>query len=256
MSRAGKTFFITGGCSGLGLALATKLHNEGANICIADLNDEEGQKIQQSFGDRCLFQKTNVTIEKEVGAAVAATVAKFKTLSGCINCAGIGSATTTVSRKNEPMDSRIFDFIMQINIYGTFYGSAHCAAAMAKLPAEADGSRGIIVNIASVAGIEGQKGQVPYSASKGAVIGMTLPMARDLARFGIRVMTVAPGIINTPLMMSSSEKVQKNLLSQVVYPKRFGEPSEFAHLVAAIIDNKYMNAEVIRFDAGIRFANL
>merc|ERR1712110_910488 len=140
--------------------------------------------------------------------------------------------------------------------YGTFYGSAHAARAMAKCPAAEDGSRGVIINVASVAGIEGQKGQLVYSASKGAVIGMTLPMARDLGQYGIRVMTIAPGIIDTPLMQSASPKVKDGLLAQVPAPKRFGAPEEFAHLCASIIDNGYLNGETIRMDGGVRFANL
>merc|ERR1719181_2718171 len=144
---------------------------------------------------------------------------------------------TTVGKDGKPHPSKVFDFIMKLNVYGTFYGSAHGAAAMAKCPAAADGSRGVIINVSSVAGIEGQKGQLVYSASKGAVIGMTLPMARDLSRYGIRVMTIAPGIIDTPLMQSTSPKVKEGLLAQVVAPKRFGSTDEFAQLVTSIIDN-------------------
>merc|ERR1719265_2837373 len=146
--------------------------------------------------------------------------------------------------------------IMKLNCYGTFYGSAHCASAMAKCEPAADGSRGVIINVASQAGIEGQKGQLVYAASKGAVIGMTLPMARDLSRYGIRVCTIAPGIIDTPLMKSAAPKVQQGLLAQVVAPKRFGAPEEFAKLCTSIIDCGYLNGEVIRMDGGIRFSNM
>merc|ERR1719316_2059202 len=194
--------------------------------------------------------------ETSVASAVEAVTTKFKGLHGVVNCAGMGMAMTTIDKKLEPHKSKVFDFIMKLNTYGTFYGSAHCASAMAKCPAAEDGSRGVIINVASVAGIEGQKGQLVYSASKGAVIGMTLPMARDLARYGIRVMTIAPGIIDTPLMQSTSPKVKEGLLAQVAAPKRFGAPEEFAHLCASIIDNGYLNGEVIRMDGGIRFANL
>merc|ERR1712066_1045670 len=141
---------------------------------------------------------------------------------------------TTINKKMAPHDAGVFDFIMKLNTYGTFYGSSYGASAMVKCPAAEDGSRGVIINVASVAGIEGQKGQLVYSASKGAVIGMTLPMARDLARYGIRVMTIAPGIMGTPLMKGAPQKVQDGLLAQVVAPKRFGESDEFAHLVASI----------------------
>ena len=173
MSRTGKTYFITGGASGLGLATARKLHREGANVTIADLNEKAGKALEAEFGERCLFQKVDVTKEEQVAAAVENTVKTFGTLNGCVNSAGLGAAETTVSRDGKPMRSKTWDFVMKINAYGTFYGSAYCAAAMSKLPADADGNRGVIVNVSSIAGIEGQKGQLVYSASKGAVIGMT-----------------------------------------------------------------------------------
>merc|ERR1719217_1123366 len=165
-------------------------------------------------------------------------------------------AMTTIDKKMEPHKSQVFDFVTKLNLYGTFYGSSYGASAMAKLPAAEDGSRGVFINVSSVAGIEGQKGQLVYSASKGAVIGMTLPMARDLGRYGIRVMTIAPGIIDTPLMQAAAPKVKEGLLAQVAAPKRFGTPEEFAQLCATIIDNGYLNGEVISMDGGIRFANL
>merc|ERR1712241_526496 len=181
---------------------------------------------------------------------------RFKTLNGIVNCAGTGSAFTTWDKKLNPHNDKFWDFVVQLNLYGTFYGSSEGAAAMAKLPADAEGCRGVIVNVASVAAFEGQKGQLAYSASKGAVVGMTLPMARDLARYGIRVMTIAPGIIDTPLMQMAAPKVKEGLLNSVAGPRRFGKAEEFAHLVASILDNGYLNGETIRMDAGIRFANL
>merc|ERR1712241_1155168 len=181
---------------------------------------------------------------------------RFKTLNGIVNCAGTGSAFTTWDKKLNPHNDKFWDFVVQLNLYGTFYGSSEGAAAMAKLPADEEGNRGVIINVASVAAFEGQKGQLAYSASKGAVVGMTLPMARDLARYGIRVMTIAPGIIDTPLMQMAAQKVKDGLLAQVAAPKRFGLADEFAHLCTSIIDNGYLNGETIRMDAGIRFANL
>lgn len=255
MSRAGKTYFVTGGASGLGLATVKRLHDEGANVAIFDKNTE-GADIAKEMGDRALFCEVDVTDEASVAGAVEKTVETFGGLHGAINCAGLGMAMTTIDKKLKPHKGGVFDFIMKLNTYGTFYGSAYAASAMAKCPAAEDGSRGVIINVASVAGIEGQKGQLVYSASKGAVIGMTLPMARDLARYGIRVMTVAPGIIDTPLMQSASPKVIEGLLDQVASPKRFGKPEEFAQLCTSIIDNGYLNGEVIRMDGGIRFANL
>lgn len=255
-SRTGKTFFITGGASGLGKACVVHLHSEGANVAIVDRNVEDGEALASELGDRAIFCEVDVTSEESVAAAVQKTVEVFGTLNGCINCAGLGMGVLTVGRDGTPHKASGFDFLMKVNTYGTFFCAAHCAAAMSKLPAAEDGTRGIIINVSSVAGIEGQKGQVAYAASKGAVIGMTLPMARDLARFGIRVMTVCPGIIDTPLMQAAGERVKEGLLRQVVGPKRFGKPEEFAHLAAGLIDNGYMNGEVIRFDGGIRFANL
>jgi len=255
MSRAGKTYLITGGASGLGLATVKLLHSQGANVAIVDKNTE-GADVAKELGDRALFCETDVTSEESVASTVAQAVERFGGLHGVVNCAGLGMAMTTLGKDLKPHQSAVFDFIMKLNLYGTFYCSAYGAQAMAKCPAAEDGSRGVIINVASVAGIEGQKGQLVYSASKGAVIGMTLPMARDLGQHGIRVMTVAPGIIDTPLMQSASPKVKAGLLAQVANPKRFGAPAEFAQLVASIIDNGYLNGEVIRMDGGIRFGNL
>lgn len=255
MSRSGKTFLITGGASGLGLATSKLLHSQGANVGILD-KDPKGAEIAKELGPRACFCETDVTDENSVASAVEKVTSTFGGLHGVINCAGLGMAMTTIDKKLAPHKAKVFDFIMKLNTYGTFYGAAYGASAMAKCPAAADGSRGVIINVASVAGIEGQKGQLVYSASKGAVIGMTLPMARDLARYGIRVMTIAPGIIDTPLMQAAAPKVKEGLLAQVAAPKRFGAPEEFAQLCAAIIDNGYLNGEVIRMDGGIRFANL
>lgn len=255
MARSGKTYLVTGGASGLGLATVKLLHGQGANVAILD-RDAKGAEIAKELGDRAVFCELDVTDEASVASAVAKTVSAFGGLHGAVNCAGLGMAMTTIDKNLKPHDPKTFDFIMKLNTYGTFYVSAHAASAMAKGQPAQDGSRGVIVNVASVAGYEGQKGQLVYSASKGAVIGMTLPMARDLARYGIRVMTIAPGIIDTPLMQSAAPKVKDGLLAQVVGPKRFGKPEEFAQLVTSIIDNGYLNGEVIRMDGGIRFANL
>lgn len=254
--RTGKTYFITGGASGLGLAAAKLLVSEGANVVIGDKNAEDGKKVEAELGPTCLFVELDVTDKSSVRAAVKAAVAKFKSLNGVINCAGVGSAFTTIDKKLEPHNDRFFDFVCKINLYGTFYGSSEGAAEMAKLPADEEGNRGVIVNVASVAAFEGQKGQLAYSASKGAVVGMTLPMARDLSRYGIRVVTIAPGIIDTPLMQSAAPKVKEGLLNSVAGPRRFGKPEEFARLVTHIIDNGYLNGETIRLDGGIRFSNL
>jgi len=185
MGRAGKTYIVTGGASGLGLATVKRLHSEGANVAIID-KDKKGEEIATELGKTAVFCETDMTNEDSVKGAVEKAVATFGGLHGIVNCAGMGMAMTTIGKDLAPHKSGVFDFIMKLNTYGTFWGSAYAASAMAKCPAAEDGSRGVIVNVASVAGIEGQKGQLVYSASKGAVIGMTLPMARDLARYGRR----------------------------------------------------------------------
>jgi len=254
--RTGKTYFITGGASGLGLATAKLLLSQGANVAIGDKNAEDGNKVAQELGSRCFFVELDVTKKDSCRAAIRASVEKFKSLHGVVNCAGVGSAFTTIDKKLQPHSDKFWDFVNQINLYGTFYCSTEGAAEMAKLPADDEGNRGVIINVASVAAFEGQKGQLAYSASKGAVVGMTLPMARDLARYGIRVMCIAPGIIDTPLMQSVAPKVRENLLNSVAGPKRFGTADEFAQLALTIIDNGYLNGETIRMDGGIRFSNL
>lgn len=251
--RSGKTYVITGGVSGLGLATAKLLYGQGANVSLLDLNKELGDKVMAESFDpsRALFTATNVIMEEEMEAAFDATMKKFGTVNGVINSAGLGSATVTFGKKGVHPNS-IWDFIMKVNLYGTFYGCTYGAKAMS----ESGHNDGVIVNVSSVAGIEGQKGQVAYSASKGAVIGMTLPMARDLSRYGIRVMTIAPGIMETPLMMMAPDQIRDGLMKGVAGPKRFGQAEEFALLVATIIDNGYLNGEVIRLDGGMRFPNL
>lgn len=256
VDRSGKTYFITGGASGLGLATAQLLVSQGANVVLGDKNAEDGKKAEQELGPKAFFVELDVTQKANFKTAIATAVEKFGGLHGIVNCAGVGSAFTTVDKKGEPHSDKFWDFVVKINLYGTFYGSSEAAAAMAKLPADAEGNRGVIVNVASVAAFEGQKGQLAYSASKNAVVGMTLPMARDLSKFGIRVMTIAPGIMDTPLMQSAAPKVKEGLLASVAGPKRFGKSEEFALLVAHIIDNGYMNGETIRMDGGVRFANL
>jgi len=252
--RSGKTYYITGGLSGLGLATARLLFSQGANVVLVDRNDSLAPEVlTQHFNDdkRAIFINVDVTDTKSVQESFEKSLAAFGTVNGVINCAGLGSATVTYGKKG-PHNMGIFDFVVKVNLYGTFYCAAFGAEAMVKSGVK----DGIVVNVSSVAGFEGQKGQVAYSASKGAVNGMTLPMARDLSRYGIRVMTVAPGIMETPLMMAAGDKVREGLLRNVVAPKRFGSSDEFAALVGHFIDNGYLNGEVVRLDAGLRFPNM
>ncbi|MEZ0072956.1 SDR family NAD(P)-dependent oxidoreductase [Planotetraspora sp. GP83] len=254
MDLNGAAAIISGGASGLGEATARELASVGATVVIADLNVERGKALADELGG--VFAQTDVSDEASVQAAVDAAVATGKPLRAVVNSAGIGWASRTVNRDGSPHDLASYRKVIDVNLIGTFNLMRIGAAAMAKTePADADGARGVVINTASVAGIEGQTGQVAYSASKGGIIGMTLPAARDLAAIGVRVLTIAPGIIDTPIYGSGpeSEAFKAKLAAPVPFPKRMGRASEFGHLVRALIENDYMNGEVIRFDGGIRF---
>ncbi|WP_433499560.1 SDR family NAD(P)-dependent oxidoreductase [Sphaerimonospora sp. CA-214678] len=256
MDLNGASAIVSGGASGLGEATARELAGAGATVVIADLNAERGKAIADEIGG--VFAQTDVSDEASVQAAVEAAVATGKPLRAVISSAGIGWAQRTVNRDGSPHDLASYRKVLDINLIGTFNLMRIGAAAMAGTePVDADGARGVVINTASVAGIEGQTGQVAYSASKGGIIGMTLPAARDLAAIGVRVLTIAPGIIDTPIYGKIGDKnaddFKAKLIAPVVFPKRLGRASEFAHLVRSLIENDYMNGEVIRFDGGIRF---
>ncbi|GII79758.1 3-hydroxyacyl-CoA dehydrogenase [Sphaerisporangium rufum] len=254
MDLNGAAAIISGGASGLGEATARELAAAGATVVVADLNAERGKAVADELGG--VFVQTDVSDEASVQAAVDAAVATGRPLRAVINSAGIGWAARTVGRDGSPHDLASYRKVIDINLIGTFNLMRIGAAAMAKTePADADNARGVVINTASVAGIEGQTGQVAYSASKGGIIGMTLPAARDLAAIGVRVLTICPGIIDTPIYGSGaeSEAFKAKLAAPVPFPKRMGRAGEFGHLVRALIENDYMNGEVIRFDGGIRF---
>ena len=258
MELNGTSAIVTGGASGLGAATVRVLAAAGAHVVVADLNEETGKQIAAEVGGQ--FAKTNVTDEDAVSGAVAAAEASGRPLRVAVNCAGIGYAARTVNRDGSPHDLASFARVIAINLTGTFNVLRLAAAAMAKTePADADGQRGVIINTSSVAGIEGQTGQIAYSASKGGIIGMTVPAARDLSVIGVRVNTICPGVIFTPIYKSiagDSEQADEflaKLAAPVVFPKRLGRADEFGHLVRSLIENDYMNAEVVRFDGGIRF---
>jgi NAD(P)-dependent dehydrogenase (short-subunit alcohol dehydrogenase family) len=254
MKLNGTAAIISGGASGLGAAVARRLAAEGVKPVVADLNDEQGKAVAEAAGG--LFVKTDVADENSVTAAVDAAASLGVPLRIVVNCAGIGWASRTVGRDGTPHDLESFRKVIDVNLIGTFNLMRIGAAAIAKTePADADGQRGVVVNTSSVAGLEGQTGQVAYSASKGGIIGMTVPAARDLAVIGVRVNTICPGIIDTPIygFAPDAEQFKAKLAAPVVFPKRMGSADEFAHLVQALIENDYMNAEVIRFDGGIRF---
>ena len=248
----GSSSIVTGGASGIGEATARQLAEAGSKVVIADLNEVRGQKVAEEIG--CVFVKCDVPKTEDADAAVAAAV-ELAPLRVCVNSAGLGLPARTIDRNNEPMDIKGFDFVIQVNLVGTFNVLSRAAAAMAKSePMDADGQRGAIVNMASCAAFDGQIGQASYSASKGGVVGMTLPIARDLSAAGIRVNTVAPGLIDTPIYGEgeASEEFKAKLGASVLFPKRLGVAEELAFTVMECITNPYMNAEVIRMDGGIR----
>jgi len=254
--RRNKTYFVTGGASGLGEATVRLLAAQGANVVIADKNTKAGKALEIELGARTLFVETDVIVEESVKNAMRTAKQTFGNLSGVINCAGIGSAMLTVDKNGKKHDAGMFDFVMQVNVNGTFNSCTEAAQVMYGQEPDATGDRGVLINVASIAAFDGQKGQLAYAAAKSAIVGMSLPMARDLGKFGIRVMCIAPGVIETPMGSMMPKTVKDELSKAVPYPKRFGTAEEFASLVAHIIDNPYLNGEVIRMDGGLRMPNL
>jgi NAD(P)-dependent dehydrogenase (short-subunit alcohol dehydrogenase family) len=239
------TFLITGGSSGLGAACVERLAAAGANVVIADVN------LTSTGQDKVLACRVDVTNSEEVAAAIQQTTDKFGALHGVVNCAGILGAARVLGRDG-PHDLALFRRVIEINLIGSFNVVRLAAQAMSANRENADGERGVIVNTSSVAAFEGQIGQAAYSASKGGIASMTLPLARDLARHGIRVVAIAPGVFQTPMMDVAPEKVQQSLQAQTVFPQRLGQPGEFAALVQHILENRMLNGSVIRLDGAMR----
>jgi NAD(P)-dependent dehydrogenase (short-subunit alcohol dehydrogenase family) len=249
---SGQAAIVTGGASGLGAATAAALAAGGMRVAVFDLNEEAGRAHAARIGGR--FERVDVSDPASVAAGIAAVEAAFGAPRVLVNCAGIGPAAKTVSR-GEAHDPAMFEKVIRVNLIGSFNCASQAAARMvASEPLGPDGARGVIVNTASVAAYDGQVGQVAYSASKGGIVGMTLPMARDLADKGIRVCTVAPGLFLTPLLEGLPAEVQESLGRQVPYPSRLGRPEEYAALVLHIVENPMLNGEVIRLDGAIRMA--
>lgn len=252
MDIQGKVAIVTGGASGLGHATVELFVEKGAKVAIFDMNAEAGEKVAAELGDNVKYFNVDVSDGESVQAAIDGTVEAFGALHICCNYAGIGVAEKTLSKKG-PHSMEGFMKVLMVNQVGTFNVSRLAAEQMAKNdPVNEDGGRGIIINTASVAAYEGQIGQVAYSSTKGAIVGMTLPMARELAPFGIRVNTIVPGIIHTPLFDLVEESFYNALKESVVYPKRLGKPAEIAKLAAYLVDNDYMNGECVRMDGAIR----
>ena len=252
MSVSGASAVVTGGASGIGEASARQLAAAGAHVVIADLQEERGTALAQELNGQ--FVKCDVSNEEDGAAAVTAAAA-LGPLRVLVNSAGLGRAARTINRDNEPMALHMFDFVVKVNLIGSFNMLRLAAAQMAKEePINDDGARGAIVNMASVAAFDGQIGQAAYSASKGGIVGMTLPIARDLSATGIRVNTIAPGLIDTPIYGEGeqAEAFKAHLGASVLFPKRLGAGEELAFMVMDLITNPYMNGEVVRVDGGIR----
>ena len=251
MNLTNRSVIVTGGASGLGAATARRVTAGGARVMIVDLQDDKGDALAAELNGG--FVHADVTNEAQVQAAVEAAV-EMAPLFGLVNCAGIGPPARTLNRDGQPHDLGRFNTVIQINLIGTFNVIRLAAAAMAQNEPQESNERGAIVNTASVAAYDGQVGQAAYSASKGGIVGMTLPIARDLAAVGIRVNTIAPGIIDTPLLAGLPEPARESLAQQVLHPKRLGQPSEYAELAHVLLTHSYMNGESIRMDGGIRMA--
>ncbi|MBN9157130.1 SDR family NAD(P)-dependent oxidoreductase [Microbacterium sp.] len=251
MQIAGSGALVTGGASGLGLATARRLAAAGATVTIIDLPSSQGAAIAAELGG--VFAPADVTSAEEVAAAVAAAQAAAP-LRIVVNCAGIAPPAKVLDRDGNPADLAAFERIIRINLVGTFNVISQASAVIAKNEPADGGDRGVVVNTASVAAFDGQIGQPAYSASKGGVHAMTLPIARELARYGIRVCTIAPGIMETPMLAGLPQAAQDSLGEQVPYPARLGRPDEYASLVQQIVENGYLNGETIRLDGAIRMA--
>ncbi len=248
-----KTFFMSGGASGLGAATARRLARAGGNIAVCDLDAERGAALAREIGSAAVFVAADVTDEGQVVRALGATRSQFGALHGAVSCAGIAPGERILG-KTAPHRLDSFRRAIEINLVGTFNVLRLAAQAMAENAPDREGERGVIINTASVAAFDGQIGQAAYSASKAGIVGMTLPAARELARFGIRVMTIAPGIFETPMVGGFTAELQQSLAAQIPFPPRLGRPDEFAALVEHIIANTMLNGEVIRLDGAVRMA--
>ncbi|MGZ4643274.1 MAG: SDR family NAD(P)-dependent oxidoreductase [Blastococcus sp.] len=245
---------VSGGASGLGEATTRELAARGAAVTILDVQEEKGKALAAELGGHTTFVRTDVTDEASVRAAIEEATGKDRPLRIAINCAGIGWAQRTVGRNGEPHDLEPFVKTLMVNLVGTFNVLRLAASAMSQTEPGEDGERGVVVNTASIAAYDGQIGQLAYSASKGGIVGMTLPAARDLAAVGVRVCTIAPGLVDTPLLGSLPEEARAALSAGVPFPKRLGRPSDFAELALDIIEHGYLNGEVIRMDGALRMA--
>ncbi|MBS1188310.1 MAG: short-chain dehydrogenase [Rhodocyclaceae bacterium] len=254
MELKNSTVVISGGGSGLGAACARMVIDAGGYVVLADVNAEQGEAKAAELGERCLFVKTDITSESDVTGLFATAAAEFGVVRAVVNCAGIAPGEKIVGRDG-PHGLASFARVVNVNLVGTFNMLRLGAAVMAANEPGEDGERGVVVNTASIAAYEGQVGQAAYAASKGGVVALTLPAARELARSGIRVLTIAPGIFETPMVTGMTAEVQESLAKNVPFPSRLGRPAEYAALVKHIFENRMLNGEVIRLDGATRMAS-
>jgi len=252
MEIRGSTALVTGGGSGLGEATARELVARGARVAILDLPRSKGAEVAKSLGPAALFAEADVTDEAQVAAALDRTGAELGALRAVVNCAGIGTPGRVVDKQGQPLALAHFRKVIEVNLIGTFNVIRLAAARMIGNPPDAGGERGAIVSTASIAAFEGQIGQAAYAASKGGVVSLTLPLARDLAGAGIRVCTIAPGLFGTPMLMGLPQPAREALAASIPFPPRLGEPSEYAALACHILENAMLNGEVIRLDGALR----
>ncbi|XP_063838144.1 3-hydroxyacyl-CoA dehydrogenase type-2 [Ostrinia nubilalis] len=244
---------VTGGASGLGRATVEQLLKQGGRVVVCDLPSSQGQEVAKQLGENAAFVPVDVTSEQDIKNALQTTLDKFGRLDVAVNCAGIATTSRIYNfKKNQPFDLKMFQKTIEVNLIGTFNVIRLSAGLIGKNAADADGQRGVIINTASIAAFDGQIGQAAYSASKAGVVGMTLPVARDLAKQGIRVVTIAPGLFRTPMMEQLPEPAIKQLESSVPFPSRLGHPQEFGLLVQSIVQNPMINGETIRLDGSLR----
>ena len=249
-----KVALITGGASGLGRATVERFVAAGAKVAIFDCDEEQGAALAESLGDSVIFCAVDISDDAKIAAGIEAVVEAFGAVHVCVNCAGRGGgATKTLGRKGAfPM--ALFREVINVNLVGTFSVLTQAVAQMSLNDPNGDGERGVIINTASIAAFEGQKGQVAYAASKGGIVSLTLPMARDLAYFGIRVVTIAPGLFATPILQGISDELKDSLTNSIPNPSRLGDVSEFSALAEHIVNNPYINGETIRLDAALRMS--